>query len=209
MGRTSTARERLLAAAGELIHNRGYNSLGVAEICERAEVRKGSFYHFFASKQALTVEVVDRHWEVQRARWAAILDGEGSPLRRLELLFLAQSAAQTAARRTGGVVNGCLLANLALELSGQDEVVRRRLDDVFGEQIAMVQAVLEQAVREGTLPAGKDSAVTARALLAQLEGMVLFAKLANDPALLDGLWDQAALLLHGAVPVSRTALSGC
>ena len=33
-------------AACELMHNRGYGSIGVAEICARADVRKGSFYHF-------------------------------------------------------------------------------------------------------------------------------------------------------------------
>ncbi|HCU50381.1 MAG TPA: TetR family transcriptional regulator, partial [Micromonosporaceae bacterium] len=47
MGRSSTARERILAAACELMLSRGYGSIGVAEICARADVKKGSFYHFF------------------------------------------------------------------------------------------------------------------------------------------------------------------
>ncbi len=34
----------------------------MSEICEAADVRKGSFYHFFASKQELAVAVIDRHW---------------------------------------------------------------------------------------------------------------------------------------------------
>ncbi|MFD6676979.1 TetR/AcrR family transcriptional regulator [Rhodococcus zopfii] len=46
MGRFSDARERLLAASGDLMHQLGYAAIGVAEICARAGVRKGSFYHF-------------------------------------------------------------------------------------------------------------------------------------------------------------------
>lgn len=198
MGRTSTARERLLEAAGELIHNRGYNSLGVAEICARADVRKGSFYHFFDSKQALTIEVVQRHWQDQRGQWAAALDGPEPPLERLRSLFEQQARAQAEAQRTAGAVNGCLLANLALELSTQDHVVQAHLNDIFDEQIAMLRSVLDQAARDGALPAAKATTGTARALLAQLEGMVLFAKLADDPAVLDDLWPQSALLLAHA-----------
>lgn len=181
MGRQSTARDRLLEAACELIHHRGYASIGVAEICARADVRKGSFYHFFASKQALTLEVIDDHWARQRASWVdALAASQG-----VERLFREQVAVQRQAKESSGVINGCLLANLALELSNQDEVVRARLQQIFDEQVDLVHAALG--------PGHERS--TARALVAQLEGMLLFAKLANNPALLDDLWRQARLLI--------------
>ncbi|MEV6597885.1 TetR/AcrR family transcriptional regulator [Actinoplanes sp. NPDC051346] len=195
MGRTSTARERLVDAAGELIHHRGYNSLGVAEVCARADVRKGSFYHFFESKQALTVQVLQRYWQTRREEWTTILGSEPPALERLEALFRAQAEAQTLAQRAAGTVNGCLLANLALELSTQDDVVRAHLDEIFAEQAALIQDTLDQAAREGTITADRATPRTARSLLAHLEGMVLFAKVANDPAILDDLWPQSALLL--------------
>jgi TetR/AcrR family transcriptional regulator, transcriptional repressor for nem operon len=53
MGRTSEARERLIGTAGDLWHRRSYTDVGVSEICETAGVQKGSFYHFFPSKQDL------------------------------------------------------------------------------------------------------------------------------------------------------------
>jgi len=46
--------DRILLAARELIHARSYAEVGVAAICDQAQVKKGSFYHFFPSKQALT-----------------------------------------------------------------------------------------------------------------------------------------------------------
>ncbi|MER5929663.1 TetR/AcrR family transcriptional regulator [Streptomyces sp. NPDC002054] len=185
MGRTSTARERLLDAACALMLSRGYGTIGVAEICARAEVKKGSFYHFFESKQALTVEAVNAHWAAQRPAWTAALsapDTAGED--RLRRLFEDQAAAQHAAKAEHGFVNGCLFGNLALELSGRDEVIQARLAEIFDEQIDLVHAALPDH--------GRD---TARAVLAQLEGMVLFAKLAGDPGLLDNLWDRTAPLL--------------
>lgn len=67
MGRTSDAKEKILAAARSLIGGRGYSALGVAEICKAAGVPKGSFYCFFESKEALALAVVDEHGRRRRA----------------------------------------------------------------------------------------------------------------------------------------------
>jgi TetR/AcrR family transcriptional regulator, transcriptional repressor for nem operon len=196
MGRTSDARRNLVDSAGELIFERGYAAVGVAEICARAGVRKGSFYHFFSSKQSLTVAAIDDYWTRQRACWAELLgDERRRPLDRLRAVFAATVAAQTADKRDRGVVRGCLLGNLALELSTHDPVMRARLDGVFAEQVEMVRGTLVAAAAEGTVDSGRATAATARGLLAQLEGMVLFAKVANDPGVLDTLWPQALRLL--------------
>jgi TetR/AcrR family transcriptional regulator, transcriptional repressor for nem operon len=205
MGRTSTARQRLLESASQLIHSRGYGSLGIAEICDQAGVRKGSFYHFFESKQALTVAVLLNYWENQRIEWTSILGGEGSPIERLEKLFRAQARTQALTRRTTGFINGCMLANLTLELSTQDHVVQGHLNNIFREQIGLIEAVLREAAEQGALAPDRATAVTARSMLAQLEGMVLFAKLANDPAILDGLWPQIAELIDQPVAARRAS----
>ncbi|WP_274564838.1 TetR/AcrR family transcriptional regulator [Streptomyces spiramyceticus] len=196
MGRTSTARERLLDAACGLMLSRGYGTIGVAEICARADVKKGSFYHFFESKQALTIEAINAHWAAQRPGWVATLRGDGPAEDRLEQLFLHQAAAQRTAKTQDGAVNGCLFGNLALELSNQDTAVQARLTEIFEEQIDLVHAALTDAAEQGTIPTPAATRTTARAVLAQLEGMVMFAKLANDPAVLDGLWAQTSRLLR-------------
>ncbi|MFE2292716.1 TetR/AcrR family transcriptional regulator [Streptomyces sp. NPDC059452] len=196
MGRTSTAKERLVGAAEELMRGRGYGSLGVAEICARADVRKGSFYHFFASKQALTVAVVDAYWDAQRACWQGELGGGGPALDRLERLLAAMAGVQRRTKEESGAVEGCMLGNLALELSTQEPDVRARLEEVFDEQIRLVEAVLTDAAGEGSIPAGRATTEAAQAVISQLEGAVLLAKLKNDPAVLDALWPHTLLLLQ-------------
>ncbi|MFD3328844.1 TetR/AcrR family transcriptional regulator [Streptomyces sp. NPDC058701] len=195
MGRTSTARTRLLAATGELMRSHGYNSLGIAEICAHADVKKGSFYHFFESKQALTVEVVDAYWQGERSCWVGELSVPAPALDRLRRLLDAMAAVQRRMKEDSGTVDGCLLGNLALELSAREPDIQARLKEIFDEQIQLVAAVLTDAAAEGAIPTDRASMPTARALVAQLEGMVLFAKLNNDPAVLDDLWPHTLMLL--------------
>ncbi|WP_221356388.1 TetR/AcrR family transcriptional regulator [Streptomyces beigongshangae] len=196
MGRTSDAREKILDAAQSLIELRGYTALGVAEICKAAGVPKGSFYYFFESKEALALAVIDEHWAARRDAWARVLHSDAEPLRRLRRLLEETEAGQLAGQRSCGSVAGCLFGNLTLEMSNQTESVRVRLQEIFEAQVGMVEAVVTDALerREVTVT---DTREAARAVVAQLEGQVLFAKLYNDTQRLGSLWTNCLALLGG------------
>lgn len=194
MGRTSDAKEKILAAARSLIEARGYSALGVAEICTAAGVPKGSFYHFFDSKESLALAVVDEHWAAQKRDWTRVLEGDAAPLDRLRQLFEQTEAAQHTAQQGCGTVSGCLFGNLTLELSNQTEAVRARLQEIFEAQIDMVESVVAEARERGDATV-TDPREAARAVVAQLEGQVLFAKLYNNTGRLSPLWQNCRALL--------------
>ena len=198
MGRTSDAKEKILAAAESLIEVRGYSALGVAEICEAAGVPKGSFYYFFKSKEALALAVLDGHWAAERQGWASALADDVEPLQRLRRLFEATQADQLAGQQSCGTISGCLFGNLTLELSNQTEQIRERLQEIFDEQVELVDAVVTEALARGDVTV-TDTREAARSIVAQLEGQVLLAKLYNNTGLLDTLWTNALSLL-GAKP---------
>ena len=89
MGRTSDARERLIDEAARLFHSRSYESVGVQELCDAADVHKGSFYHFFPSKEDLAGAVIEAQWE---ATCETVLDPalaeDVPPLARLSLIHI-------------------------------------------------------------------------------------------------------------------------
>ena len=201
MGRTSDARERLLAAATGLFSERAYNSVGVAEIAARAGVQKGSFYYFFPSKEALALAVIDEHWEAQRSQWTQILDGDGTAIEHLRAIFDATSQQQVAALRGTGTVTGCLFGNLALEVSSVSAAMQERLQEIFEEQVTMISDRLRTAVAAGEVEVD-DVRATAKAIVAQLEGLVLFAKLFNDPGQLDALWANSLRLMNIPEPAA-------
>ena len=200
MGRTSDAREKILKAAQSLIELRGYSALGVAEICTAAGVPKGSFYYFFESKEALALAVLDEQWRVQRADWERILGGDddAEPLARLRQLFEETEAGLRAGQQSCGSVLGCMFGNLTLELSNQTASIRQRLQEIFEVQVEMVAKVVAEAQSRGEA-AVADTTEAAQALVAQLEGQVLFAKLYNNTQRLETLWANALGLL-GARP---------
>jgi TetR/AcrR family transcriptional repressor of nem operon len=200
MGRTSTARDRLRDSACELLHTRGYAAIGVAEICARADVRKGSFYHFFESKQALTIEVVDTHWQAQRTAWRERLDGPEPAVERLQRLVAWLVATQREAWQATGRVDGCLLGNLAIELSNQEAAVQQRLAAAFDEQAEFVHATLAEGAQDRSVAPEYADRSTARAVVAQIEGAVLLAKLAGDMSPLDNLWPHVRRLVTVASP---------
>ncbi|MEU3281396.1 hypothetical protein [Streptomyces antibioticus] len=67
-------------------------------------------------------------------------------------------------------------------------------------QVLGIGAVLGQAADEGGIPREHAEQSVARAVIAHLEGLVLFARLKNDPAVLDALWPHTLLLVSGEGP---------
>ncbi|MCX4809208.1 TetR/AcrR family transcriptional regulator [Streptomyces sp. NBC_01239] len=197
MGRTSDAGEKILAAGRSLFEARGYSALGVGGICKAAGVPKGSFYYFYASKEALALAVVDEHWADQLREWTRILAGGGDgaqPLDRLRQLFEETEAGQHAAQQGCGTVPGCLFGNLGLEMGNRTEAVRARLQEIFDAQVEMVAAVVDEARERGQVTVN-DSQEAARSVVAQLEGQVMFAKLYNNTGRLSPLWANCLALL--------------
>ena len=81
MGRKSDAKERLIQAAMDLFYTRSYADVGVQELCKAAGVKKGSFYHFFETKQDLVLAALDRWWEfAQETTWEQAFESDPPPL---------------------------------------------------------------------------------------------------------------------------------
>jgi TetR/AcrR family transcriptional repressor of nem operon len=174
MGRTSDARERLLRAAAVLFLTRSYHAVGVDELCAAADVRKGSFYHYFPSKADLAKTVIDLHAD---AFWARLADDEeAGPVERLHGAADAIVAIQTGFEARFGRAVGCPFGNLAAELATTEEDLRQHVAQVLAELERRVAAVCHEAADQGLLRSGVDPDRLAHALLAQYQGMILLAK---------------------------------
>jgi TetR/AcrR family transcriptional repressor of nem operon len=90
-------------------------------------------------------------------------------------------------------------------MSNQTESIRTRLQEIFDEQVTMVDAVIGEARARGEV-AVTDTREAARSVVAQLEGQVLFAKLYNSTHRLDPLWANCLALLGARAP--REAAAG-
>ncbi|MBT5228751.1 MAG: TetR/AcrR family transcriptional regulator [Methylococcales bacterium] len=196
MGRTSDAKERILDSAQSLIYARSYADVGVQEICEKAGVKKGSFYHFFPSKSDLTLAVLEQYWaQFQTHILNPAFNNDIPPLKRfarfqnLVFEFHKQSKVDT------GKLCGCPYGNLASELSTQDDHIRLKVKHIFSEIILYFKNNLKQASEAGECDC-VDIDTTSRALFAYIEGIVILAKTENDPNVLKELSPHFYNLIH-------------
>ena len=84
MGRVSDAKERLMKAVRGLIWEGSYGGTTIDQICEKAGVKKGSFYYFFDSKADLAEASLGEEWERRRQELDAIFSPTVPPLERLK-----------------------------------------------------------------------------------------------------------------------------
>jgi TetR/AcrR family transcriptional regulator, transcriptional repressor for nem operon len=174
-------RSRILAVARDMFHGRSYADVGIQEICEGAKVQKGSFYHFFPSKQELAMAVIDDMADDWAHGFVAeAFDQNLPPLERLDYMIDAAYYWQKAAKDIEGRMPGCLFGNLALEMSTRDDVMRAKLNAVFEKAKDKFRLTLDEAVASGAM-APMNTEDTATAMLAFLEGIILLAKSRNDP----------------------------
>ena len=196
MSQTVDSRARLINSAITLMYRRGYTAVGVKEICDHANVNKGSFYYFFPSKRDLVLAALDTQWQLAKTHLLKpVFSSNLPPLERLQQLFCMAVQAQ---QSTDLPMRGCFFGNLALELSTQDDVIRQKLQTIFEEWTDYFCNTLTEAVEAGQLPE-IDVQRTAQAMLAYLEGVALLAKTDNNPVLVEQLAQgvvQLAIPLH-------------
>ncbi|WP_150129108.1 TetR/AcrR family transcriptional regulator [Rhizobium phaseoli] len=140
MGRET--RERLLAAGMSQFHSGGFNGTGVDQIVKEAEVPKGSFYNFFDSKSAFAAEVIDLYFQRHKLKLEQFLgDPDLSPLARFRAYFEERIQFFTGLE----FQRGCMMGNLSVETSDQNEEIRSRLEANFHAWTA----IFADTVREG------------------------------------------------------------
>src|SRR5690606_16031807 len=108
----TATRTKLLDAGAELFAKKGFNGCGLSEILAQAGVPKGSFYHYFASKEEFGVVLIERTRDEFLAELGPLLgDRKKAPLHRLRAMFEYIRAECS----ESGPTSECLIPKLALE----------------------------------------------------------------------------------------------
>jgi TetR/AcrR family transcriptional regulator, transcriptional repressor for nem operon len=199
MGRCSDARARLIATGARLFHERGYTAVGVAEICDEAGLKKGSFYHFFESKLDLVLQAIDCYAHAYEEVMARAEAQGGSAREQLANVLNGLYEMMRTRAEADGRMRGCPIGNLALELADRDETIRERIDGVFSRWRGSFTAILQGGVDRGEIVVA-DPVKTAEILVAMVQGATLLAKTANDPDVILRLIDAALGVVPARVP---------
>jgi len=205
MGRTSDANVRLKDALLDLMWEESYGAITIDDICQRADVKKGSFYYFFKSKAELAVAALEHMWT---ERWQPRLDRDFSPslepLARLTAYLESVYQRQVQVKQQHGRVLGCPVCSVGSEVSTQEPAVTAKIRELLARKLRYYESALRDAVAAGVI-APCDPAQKAAALAALIEGTVAQARIMNDPEVARSLPAMGLGLLNLKQPALATA----
>jgi TetR/AcrR family transcriptional repressor of nem operon len=172
-------REVLIRCGVEILTEQGFMATGIDAILKRVGVPKGSFYHYFASKEAFGLAVLDSYasyFARRLDRW--LLDESLSPLERLA--GFVQHSKTSMARHD--YRRGCLVGNMGQEVSALPSGFREVLERTFLDWQRRLSVCFEAAKAAGELPRQADTTELAAYFWIGWEGAVLRARLVQGDA---------------------------
>lgn len=135
------AKTHLLQVGVELLIQNSFHSVGINQILQQADVPKGSFYHYFKSKDDFGVQVLDFYHQQQLQYSREQLQASAlPPYQRLKQFFEQILNHQLALDCS----QGCLMIGLSQEVAARSETFRMPLQASWGRMTDVVQACLAQ-----------------------------------------------------------------
>jgi len=177
-------REKILATAQRLFDARTYSEVGINTLCAEAGVVKGSFYHFFPSKQALLEAVLERNRASVLAAMRASSEAQADGRSRVVAQFSAFLETASRQKRDAGQILGCPLGSLSSELSPSNEAARSVSVESLKKWTQLLEKHVQDGVNDGSIVSTVDPEHTALSLLAVIQGMSTLGRTFNDPELL-------------------------
>lgn len=193
---TSTdIRQHILDTAQIIIAGRGVTAVGLNEILQAANVPKGSFYHYFASKEAFGEALLKSYFGDYMAQLETLLSSPSSSAAQQLLSYWANWLETQATCDPKGK---CLAVKLAAEVSDLSEPMRVVLRDGTERVINRLAIAVKEAVLEGSLPDTTDARGLAAMLYQLWLGASLRAKITRDRVPLEAAFETTLLLLSPA-----------
>lgn len=190
---SSEVRDNIVAVGQRIMAAKGFSAVGLNEILTTAGVPKGSFYYYFASKDAFGVALLEKYFEDYLAEIDASLQQAG--------MTMAQGLLQYFGRwRTNQLVSDChgkcLVVKLGAEVADLSEPMRLALKQGTSGIIERLAGAIERGVAEGSLNVAGNPGQLAGSLYQLWLGASVMAKITRDASPFDAAMRTTQEMLH-------------
>ncbi|OBU20606.1 TetR/AcrR family transcriptional regulator [Photobacterium kishitanii] len=174
--KTNDTRQHILNIGYQLVVAKGFTNVGLSELLKTAAVPKGSFYHYFKSKEQFGEALIEDYFEYYLEHVATILiQGTGSGFERLTDYFSRWLEIDDGTCNA----NKCVVVKLSAEVSDLSEPMREALRNGAYSIVNLIVLCIEDGIKDGSITV-KDSQLTAQTLYQLWLGASLFYKLSQD-----------------------------
>lgn len=172
----------ILARGAQVMIRRGYHGTGVQEIVQAAGVPKGSFYHYFKSKEQFGDALLADYFDDYLQMLERMLKDDGST-NSSRLLGFFQFWLDT--QSSDATTDKCLVVKLSAEVTDLSESMRITLKNGTDRVIACLTHCVEQGIRTGEFPANLDAKTVTAEIYYMWIGATLLTKVGRTRAALE------------------------
>ncbi|MBU1344636.1 MAG: TetR/AcrR family transcriptional regulator [Proteobacteria bacterium] len=170
-------KQKIIETGAKVIHHKGYHHTGIQEILTAANVPKGSFYFYFASKEDFGLHVIDYYNTLYMKMVSPIItDSSIKPLEKINQLldwFIHMFVDME-------YQCGCPIGNLSQEMGDLSPVFSDKLVDSVNLIVTIYQDLLEQARQDEDIPADLDPRETADFIVSSWHGALIKMKIVKN-----------------------------
>ena len=177
--RSEQTREALIEAGIAQLSEHGYHGTGIKQILDEVSVPKGSFYNFFASKEAFVAEVIGHYSRNLLSQLNEFMEGEGKSLTPVEQLrsIYRYSLKQYASDE---FKKSCLVGSIGTEISAESEMCRLELERAMKKWLTFFSAIFAEAQVQKLVRDDINPTDMASVYWAAWEGALIKMKMSAD-----------------------------
>ncbi|GHF64997.1 TetR/AcrR family transcriptional repressor of nem operon [Amycolatopsis bartoniae] len=180
--RTVDTRRSILDVAQRIMARKGYSAVGINEVLAEAGVPKGSFYHYFASKDAFGEALLKAYFDEYIADMDRVLRQPGrSAAERLAAYWQQWRETQSLDDCQGK----CLAVKLGAEVADLSESMRLALKEGTDAIVDRLERTIAEGLADGSITIDGEPRGTAQALYDMWLGASVMAKIHRSLAPLD------------------------
>ncbi|MGB0848203.1 MAG: TetR/AcrR family transcriptional regulator [Thiolinea sp.] len=169
-GKNSPTKDALLQEGIQQLAQNGYHGTGIKQILDAVNVPKGSFYNYFASKEAYVAEIIAQYNQQSIALFDQLIAASDAPaLEKLEMLYSHMLEKYAAAQ----FQKGCLIGSLAAEIGHRYELCQTAMQLSVKNWQSRLINLITQAQQEGSIRTDIAPEVLTEVLWSTWEGVLL------------------------------------
>ncbi|AUB75489.1 TetR/AcrR family transcriptional regulator [Pseudomonas paraversuta] len=178
---TQDMRQHIIDVAKSLMTHKGYTAVGLMEVLKAAGVPKGSFYHYFRSKEEFGQALLEEYFQEYIGRVDVVMAAQGTGAERLlgYLRYWAKTQAFDHPEEK------CLVVKLGAEVCDLSEDMRGVLEEGTALIIQRIKRCVEQGMADGSITSTQDAETLAESLYQLWLGASLLVKVRNTTAAFD------------------------
>ena len=173
-------RALILAKGADVMTRRGYHGTGVLEIVQAAGIPKGSFYHYFASKEDFALQALDHLYIPRLERYRLALQDPARAPRDRILAYYGDLVAHFS--RQASPEYHCFIGSLSFEMAELSQPIGQRVDAILQASVAVLADCLEQARKDGIIDTTVDCLALAEFIGNAWEGALMRMKVGRSSA---------------------------